>query len=141
MAVLQKQKKPDKGMVKLLQPFTTTTSAAGNRSTTKGCTKKRKFLLEMTRDVIARSREQIKAGVGNSVSPKRGSKRKASDTPPGCPRTHKWEREFSEVSRYCQVCYQKAVLINQQQPVERRLKRTQILKGQLGPVHYCRSGC
>jgi len=135
----------DPDMISLLKQHKASKSEKGAISSNKGCTHKRHFMLAMTRDVIKRSRERIKASHGKSLSPRRRSSRNVNSASPkrprGQPAKHKWSATLSKKSRGCQGCYAIVAKINKGRPKRDRLTRDQLMKGPLGDVRYCTSGC
>jgi hypothetical protein len=150
----------DKGTIKILRPFTSkSTKAAGkkavSKSTTRGSTKKRSFLLAMFRDVIDRASARIEADPdARSVLPKRLHHSRGKDaqefvTPPhpskkrrvGPPTKHKIIAEYTKKSAYCHACYEKIQEKNLAAG-RKRFSQKQILQGAGGTrPRHCRSGC
>ena len=135
----------DKDMLRLLKPYRATRSEKGSVSTSKGCTSKRKFLLEMSSDVIQRCRDSIKEKGSKSLSPKRmvqvtPSKTMPNKTPPGQkgrPRMHKFFPNKHDASRPCLLCYSKKSEANKALPEKDRLCREELRR----KTRYCFSGC
>ena len=132
-------------LYKVIGRFKGVVSEAGAESTTRGCTKKRAFLLGMTRDTIARATERIQAAKSRPVSSRRRSRCFSVDAAPaakrGRPATHKLIPNYSPKSQYCQACYHNIQL--EQKKAGAKMSSKHVLKFKRGSPssRYCRSGC
>jgi hypothetical protein len=140
---------PNGAQAKVIGKYKVTVSDKGNRSSTRGCTKKREFLLAMTRDVINRAVERIKANKSQSVGRKRPASASprtpnegAAKRPRGAPRKHRFVRHYKTDSNYCTVCY------NTIQAQHRAAGRTKVTRAEifkeahgLRKPRFCMSGC
>ena len=135
-------------LCEVIGKFKDTISDAGNRSSARGCTKKRAFLLEMTRDTIARATDRIKNAGSREVSSKR-VKRKAPATPPrglgdvkkGRPTEHKFVSKYKPDSNHCQICC--AGIARLHKAAGRKVSQADIKMGAHGlpNPNWCRSDC